>query len=94
MRKPKLSNRILAELKKGAEIHNLEWPMPEKVKESKYHGFIKNKRETKSMIANFKRISTINEKLKGNQQKLEKLKKENRRKRFKDPFDFNNLVSV
>eukprot|EP01080_Neovahlkampfia_damariscottae_P010583 gene10583-3102_t len=93
-RKPKFSNRVLAELKKGAELNNLEWPMPEKKKEIKRHGFIKNLRETKTTIANFKRISTINEKLKGNQQRLEKLREENRKKRYKDPFDFNNLLGL
>jgi hypothetical protein len=92
-RKPKLSKRVLAEMKIGARINKLEWPMPnEKLdKKPKNHGFIKNFRETKTMIEGFKRVNEINKNLRGNQERLEKLREENKEKRYKDPLEFNRF---
>jgi phage replication-related protein YjqB (UPF0714/DUF867 family) len=91
-RKPKLSRRVLAEMKIGARNNGLEWPMSEKINEKiKNHGFIKNFRETKTMIEGFKKVNEINKNLRGNQERLEKLREENKEKRYKDPLEFNRF---
>lgn len=84
-RSPKLSRRKLAELKKAAIYHGFEWPMKEEPRQFKKHGFIKPQKGRAADRKHDDRIDTIAKKLQGQIEKMQKIRDEARRARYKDP---------
>jgi len=84
-RSPQFSKRRLALLRKSADICGIPWPLPDPVKpEPIRHGFLKHPKGSVHFREQNKRIDAINLALQGNANRLEKIREEARKARYKD----------